>query len=241
MNKKIRLFQIRKDPEMIVAEQQTFIERCKIEPEQLFSTNVVTDPLSVSLLDGMNAVFIGGAGAFSVTKDYSWTRDLIELVNKIYDRNIPLMGCCWGHQFIARALGGTVIHDSARHEMGRIYVDLTPAGEADPLFGGLDKIFPANAGHHDRVSILPDCAVALGHTEMSPNQVIKIKDKPIYGTQFHSELDAKTMKSRFFKYRDWYPELTDDAHFNDMVSNLTDTPETDDLLAKFLNLYVKKA
>ena len=106
---KVRLLQVRKLPAIRDEEQQSFIDRCGLAPHQLLVTDVLTQPLSPDVLDGVDAVLIGGAGAYSVTQTYDWTPDLIALVQTIRDRSIPLFGSCWGHQFIARALGGTVI------------------------------------------------------------------------------------------------------------------------------------
>ena len=78
---RIRLIQIRLKPDVELEEQQTFIKRCKIRPDQLLPTNALKDILDERVLDDVDAVMIGGAGAYSVTRTYSWTRDLERLIH----------------------------------------------------------------------------------------------------------------------------------------------------------------
>jgi GMP synthase (glutamine-hydrolysing) len=182
----------------------------------------------------MDAVMIGGAGAYSVTHTYGWTQDLIDLVVEIRDRKIPLFGSCWGHQFIARALGGTVIHDPERAEIGCLPVELTGAGLDDPLFNGFPREFLANMGHHDRVETLPNTAVELASSPVCEFQAFRIEGSPIYGTQFHSELNAETERTRLYAYRRHYPGLHDDDDFAAVIATLRETTEVDRLLQLFL-------
>lgn len=59
-------------------------------------------------LDGFDAVFIGGS-KFSSIDDDQWILDLIELIVDAHERDLALLGVCFGHQIIARALGGEVV------------------------------------------------------------------------------------------------------------------------------------
>lgn len=234
---RVRLIQVRERPAVIREEQETFLERCALRPDQFAVTNALTDPLGDDLLDGVDAVMIGGAGAYSVTHTYPWTAPLVGLVHACYDRRFPLFGSCWGHQFIARALGGTVIEDRARSEMGTHAVELTEAGRADPLFRGFPPRFPAQMGHQDRVSVLPPEAVELARNATAPFQAFRIAGRPIYGTQFHSELDAERVRQRLVAYRTYYTEAQADPSFEATLATLRDAPEVDGLLAAFLRRF----
>ncbi|MDX1439037.1 MAG: type 1 glutamine amidotransferase, partial [Rubricoccaceae bacterium] len=154
-----------------------------------------------------------------------------------HDRRLPLFGSCWGHQFIARAFGGTVIHDSESAEMGTHEVMLTDEGQADPLFEAFPRKFWAQMGHQDRVSILPEGAVELATNDVAPYQAFRFADAPIYGTQFHSELDEAGERARLFAYRAYYPEMQQDTLFRETLESLRPTPDVDDLLFHFLEIY----
>lgn len=235
---KVRLIQARSEADMELQEQECFIERCEISPDQLESVNVVRDTLSVELLDDVDAVMIGGAGEFSAHKEYTWMPALLDIVTECFHRRLPLFGSCWGHQVIARALGGTVIHDKSRAEMGCGTVTLTAAGVADPLFAECPPSFVANMGHHDRVDSLPPGAIELATSETQGNQAFRMVGTPIYGTQFHSELDAKRERERLLAYRQFYlATVPDERDFWKIVDSLQDTTDVDRLLNHFLRTF----
>ena len=234
---RVRLIQIRDREAVRREEQDSFRARTGLARHQLAVTSALTDALTPSLLDDVDAVMIGGAGAYSVTETFGWTQALVDLCLACGDREVPLFGSCWGHQFVARAFGGTVINDSERSEMGTVDVDLTDAGRRDPLFATLPDRFATQMGHHDRVSVLPPHAVELAMTHVAPHQAFRIGDLPIYGTQFHSELDEATERGRLITYRPYYPEMADDAVFQATLDALRPSPDADDLLRRFLLLY----
>lgn len=235
---RVRLIQVRERPAVVHEEQETFLERCALRRDQLVVTNALSDPIDDALLDGVDAVLIGGAGAYSVTHTYAWTASLVGLVRTCYDRRLPLFGSCWGHQFVARALGGTVVKDLTRSEMGTHPVELTEAGRADPLFRDFPARFPAQMGHQDRVSVLPPETVELARSAVAPFQAFRVADRPIYGTQFHSELSVERVRQRLIAYRAYYTEvLQDEAAFDATLAAFRDTPEVDGLLAAFLRRF----
>ncbi|WP_420454014.1 type 1 glutamine amidotransferase [Rubrivirga sp.] len=234
---RIRLVQIRTDPAVLAEERSSFRARAGVPAGAFRVTNALTDTLSPALLDGVDAVMIGGAGAYSVTQTYGWTQDLADLCLACADRELPLFGSCWGHQFVARAFGGEVVHDPGRAEMGTHPVRLTDAGRRDPLFSTLPARFDTQMGHQDRVARLPAGAVELATNDRAPYQAFRLDGLPIYGTQFHTELDAETELQRLLAYRDHYPEMADPERFDAVVAGLRPSPDADDLLRRFLLLY----
>ena len=235
---RVRLIQIRERADVLAEERVSFATRCGLAAEQIEPANALHEPLDASTLDGMDALFIGGAGAYSVTRTYAWTEALVAVCHAAADRQVPTFGACWGHQFVARAFGGTVVHDASRAEMGTHTVVLTDAGRADALLAETPDAFDAQMGHHDRVSILPPGGVELARNPMAPNQAFRLGDAPIYGAQFHPELDVDASRARLVAYRDHYPESGDDAAFAAMLATLRPTPHADVLLRRFLDLYV---
>lgn len=231
---RILLIQARGTSDIELQEQDCFLERCRINPTQLRPVSVLRDRLDERLLADADAMMIGGAGEFSAVEDYPWTSDLLDLIRTAYETRFPTFGSCWGHQLIARALGGEVVHDSDLAELGCHPVSLTEAGRHDRLFGAFPQRFLANMGHHDRVVVLPETAVELAESETQPYQAFRMDGRPMYGTQFHSELDARRERQRLFKYRAYYPELAADETFQAVLANLAETSEVDHLLHDFL-------
>ena len=231
---RIVLIQARSTSDIELQEQECFLERCRVNPTQLHAASVLRDRLDEELLAGFDVLMIGGAGEYSAAEDYPWMSDLLDLIRYAHDTRFPTFGSCWGHQLIARALGGEVAHDSDLAELGCHPVSLTEAGRQDRLFGAFPHRFLANMGHHDRVLVLPEDAVELAESDTQPFQAFRVDGRPMYGTQFHSELDARRERQRLYKYREHYPEIAADESFQTVLDNLAETSEVDHLLHDFL-------
>lgn len=238
---RVLLIQARSAPRMVEQEQVCFSERCRMPRNQFRIVNVAQGDIpTVDHLTHIDAVIIGGAGAYSATDDYDWTPPLLDFVRRIVDRELPLFGSCWGHQVIARALGGRVVYDPEHSELGCGAVELTDAGLADPLFRRFPRHFRANMGHHDRVVELPSRAIELAENEL-PYQAFRLEGLPVYGTQFHSELDAKRERERILVYRKHYRDaLPDEETVQYVLDDLADTTEVDHLLYDFLTTFVAR-
>jgi GMP synthase (glutamine-hydrolysing) len=179
---------------------------------------------------------------YSATEDYPWMENALALIREAAGRSLPTFGSCWGHQMIARALGGTVVHDPGRAEFGCREVVLTDAGRRDRLFRDFPARFLANMGHHDRVTALPEGGIELADNDVQPFEAFRIAGKPIYGTQFHSELDARRERERLHRYRGHYSDtIPDEAAFQAILDNLAETSEVDHLLHDFLLKFVVNA
>lgn len=236
---RVLLIQARNTPEMEQQEQHCFVERCRITRSQFVPVNVVRAPVFPALLDHVEAMMIGGAGEYSAHHDYPWMPALLDLCRAAHDRDVPTFGSCWGHQVLARAFGGAVIYDDDRSEFGCGFMELTKAGQEDPLLRAYPRRFRANMGHHDRVSVLPPDAVELAFNASQHNQAFRIDGKPIYGTQFHSELDARRERERLDAYRELYrKELGGDDAYERVLASLADTTDADHLMYDFLATYV---
>ena len=232
---RVLLLQVRSHPEAERQEQLCFLDRLAISPENLVCRNLVPAPaLAWRDVAGADAVIIGGAGSHSVTREYPFTGPLAEIVRRLVDEGRPLFGSCWGHQFVAWALGGRVEHAPERGEVGTFEVELTAAGAADPLFATFPRRFTAQLGHHDTVVELPPEAEELAFTGLCRNQALRIPGRPVYGTQFHSEMNVGHMRERLMMYRDAYLPVADAEAEIDRI--LTPSPHADTILGRFLAL-----
>ncbi len=230
---RILLLQIRDEPEVERQEQECFVHFSGLAPEQFDFRNLVERPdLEPRDVEAFDAVVIGGAGAHSVTQEYPFTAPLTTAVEHMVARRQPLFGSCWGHQFIAKALGGTVVTDLDRKELGTYEIELSDAGEADPWLAGLPRRFGVQLGHHDRVVRLPRGAVELAASALCPNQAFRLAEAPVYGAQFHVELDRERMLDRASVYREEY--LADHGAMESLEQALHPSPESATLLRRFL-------
>ncbi len=230
------LLQVREDGLPLRQEQGCFIERCRVARRQFRFINLVDEPevLWRDVADA-HAVIIGGAGAYSVTENHPFTEPLRQVLLELIHRDRPVFGSCWGHQFMAVAGGGTVIEDPDRTEIGTLPIRLTRKGRADPLFDGLPDGFHVQFGHKDRVSSLGPGWVDLAVSDLCPNQAIRLAGKPVYGTQFHSEMNEERLRERLDVYVDSY--VPDRESFLEIIRRLRPTLEADAIMRRFLELY----
>ena len=180
-NMRVFLFQVRADNVAAKHERECILETGGIDRSQLGFVNLAMHPqCSAELCRDADVVLIGGSASHSVVNDDPFTEDLISTVNAIVERRQPLFGSCWGHQFIARALGGKVVTDPERGEVGVVDVQSTPEAGDDPLFTGMPDRYPVLMGHHDRVDVLPDGCRELAFSSSCRNQAFCLEGYPVY-------------------------------------------------------------
>ena len=228
---KVFLFQVRADNVAAKHERECILETGGIHPGQLGFVNLATQPRCTSdLCREANVVLIGGSASHSVVHDDPFTEDLIATVKAIVDRRQPLFGSCWGHQFIARALGGEVLTDPEHGEVGVVEVDSTPDAAEDPLFKSMPERYSVLMGHHDRVDRLPEGCRELAFSSSCRNQAFCLEGYPVYGTQFHAELLPEQLVERLTMFRQYMP---DDEQFEQLKASMRPTPEAGHLLRRF--------
>jgi GMP synthase-like glutamine amidotransferase len=82
--------------------------------------------------------------------DEPWIMRLVDYIHQAYEtKKVALVGICFGHQIIARALGAQVERNAGAWEVSVDQVDLTPEGQK--VFG-VEKIVSSAAslrGNHE--------------------------------------------------------------------------------------------
>ena len=113
---------------------------------------------------------------------------LIALIRQVVDQNRVVLGICYGHQMVARALAGD--HACRRAEVpefGFKTVSLVP----NPLFAGIDVLTPVHS-HRDEVTDLPsDRFDVIASTDHCAVQAWQLRGHAVWGVQFHPELDER--------------------------------------------------
>ena len=188
---------------------------------------------SKSALKRADVVLLGGSGEYSVVRGGPWLSGALDTMADLYAEGCPTFASCWGFQAMAKALGGTVVTDRSRAEVGTAWVELTHEGEADPVFGPLGKRFRVPIGHEDVVTEIPEGARLLASSDLVENQAFVFAGKPIYATQFHPELNRADLVARLTKYTEYLP-LTGHNSIKEFEDNTPETPESESILPRFL-------
>ena len=105
---------------------------------------------------------------------------------EILSLGIPVLGLCFGYQFLAHHFGGKV-EASAHREYGSATVAKTADGRLDLLTQGLGDTSAVWMSHGDSVTELPPNSQLLLSSGGKP-AAFRMRDKPIWALQFHPEV-----------------------------------------------------
>ena len=131
-----------------------------------------------------DGVIISGSQV-SVYEDQEWIHELTDWVRTVHAGGIPILGICWGHQFLAQAFGGRIVAMDA-YELG--YESIRQVAESQ-LLGDIPTEFVAFETHSDRVYELPESATVLAENDVGIQAFALGRS---YGIQFHPEYDMET-------------------------------------------------
>ena len=110
---------------------------------------------------------------------------------------IPVLGICYGAQFISHTLGGMVEKADSR-EYGRAHLETINL--YNPLFKGFDRGSQVWMSHGDTITAIPDGFEVIGSTKDVKNAAFW-NQKDIWAVQFHPEvyhtLQGKTLLKNF--------------------------------------------
>ena len=149
-----------------VRELDTF---CEILPYNKFPKD---DP-------SVNGVILSGS-PYSVHDPEAFKVDLEQFVGRI-----PVLGICYGAQFISHTLGGKVEKADSR-EYGR--ANLQTVDVTNPLFKGFEPQSQVWMSHGDTITAIPEGFEVIGSTKDVKNAAFWCGDKRTWAVQFHPEV-----------------------------------------------------
>lgn len=130
---------------------------------------------------------------FSVYDEKAFKADL----SKIRGR-LPILGICYGAQFIAYTNGGTV-EPAASREYGRAI--LTKIDHSTPLFNDIEPGTTVWMSHGDTITSIPSDFSVIASTDKVKVAAYHINNEPTWGVQFHPEVyhtaDGKKLLRNF--------------------------------------------
>ncbi|MDH5381289.1 MAG: glutamine-hydrolyzing GMP synthase [Cyclobacteriaceae bacterium] len=127
--------------------------------------------------------------------------------------NLPVLGVCYGAQLIAKKYGGNVLPSKIR-EFGR--ANLHKIDQHNALMKEIELDSQVWMSHGDTISFLPDTFEVITSTESVEVAGYKMKDKPVFGIQFHPEVthttQGKDLLRNFVVHiskctQDWTPDI----------------------------------
>lgn len=144
---------------------------CQIEPP-----NIVLE--AVKTLNPEGIILSGGPS--SIYENNSPRVD-----EAIFKLNIPVLGICYGMQFMVDALGGTV-RKAKKREFGFAKLEVS---KQQGLFKGVHKQTKCWMSHGDSITKLPRGFKTSASTENTKIAATVYEQKKLYGLQFHPEVE----------------------------------------------------
>ncbi len=176
-----------------------------------------------SNLDDYKAIILSGS-PMSVRSESAFHIDLKEVRGKK-----PLLGVCYGAQYLAHFHGGEVGASSTR-EYGRANLSYVKAGET--FLEGISTGSQVWMSHSDTIKKLPTNGELLASTNDVQNAAYKINGEDTYAIQFHPEVyhstDGKQLLENFLiKIANVNPDWTPNAFVEETVEALQEKVGSD--------------
>lgn len=128
--------------------------------------------------EGIMGVVLSGS-PFSVYDESAFKADLSNIRGKY-----PVLGICYGAQFISHTSGGKV-EPAGTREYGRANLSVV---ENDPLLSKISKGAQVWMSHGDTITAIPDNFSIIASTDQVRVAAYKVNDEKTWGVQFHPEV-----------------------------------------------------
>lgn len=184
----------------------------------------------------VSGIVLTGSPAMITEHPYWSELTALWLVGAI-ERQIPILGICYGHQLLAYALGGKVGNNQNGLEFGTIDIFLNKKARDDPLFSGFQSPIRVHFTHAQSVLNLPDNAILLGSSDKEINQAFVVGDFA-WGVQFHPEYDSMILREYIKHYKQLLvKEKKDPDH---LIEKCADTPYGHEILSRFAKIVIER-
>ena len=141
-------------------------------------------------LDDFSHLVLSGSEA-SILEREEWVEREIELTQEAIRREMPILGSCYGHQFLALALVGPgYVRRCAEPEVGWTKVHVV---QDNDLLGERGE-FHVFSSHFDEVVNLGEEFRILASTRKCKIHAFQFKDLPVWGIQAHPEMDISASR-----------------------------------------------
>ena len=170
----------------------------------------------------VRGVILSGS-PYSVRDEHAPDPDLSDIKGRL-----PLLGVCYGAQYLAHAFGGEV-NPAPSREYGRAM--LTVGDAQDPLMHGLPRTTQVWMSHGDTITSVPASYRLIAGTEDVRVAAFRVEGERTWGIQFHPEVYHSTDGTQLLRNfvvgicgcaQTWTPESFVEATVRDLRAKLGD-------------------
>ncbi|CAI9832633.1 MAG: glutamine-hydrolyzing GMP synthase [Nitrosopumilus sp.] len=112
----------------------------------------------------------------------------------VFEAGVPVLGICYGHQLVVERFGGRVRR--ANREYGSSELEVV---DGAGLLGGIGGSVRAWMSHGDEAEEVPPGFEVIGRTGASAAAAIAMRERRVYGIQFHPEVAHTERGSRILE------------------------------------------
>ncbi|CAJ2513970.1 Uu.00g020890.m01.CDS01 [Anthostomella pinea] len=192
--------------------------------------DIVNDPAAYPDPETIDAVLITGSKYNAFEMD-EWIVRLVQYTKRCLEGGrVRVVGVCFGHQIVGRALGAEVGRNTRGWELSVVDHELTEEGKK--LFG-MDKL-SIHQMHRDAVLTFPPGVARLAQTDICPNQAMYVPRRMIT-VQGHPEF-TEDMVREILEMRKYGGIIGDDIFQDGMrrVANKQDGVAVAKVFLKFM-------
>jgi len=165
----------------------------------------------------------------SASQGSEWDEKIISVINSFLQAGKPILGICYGHQMVARAIAGNhVCLRSSKPEFGwkkmkitnnRIFENVT-----QPIF---------IESRYDEVFILDERFEIIASNEQLQIQAFQLKNMPVWGVQFHPEMLLEDGNKMVERHLCQYPD--DRKYYSNEMKDENQIKANLNIFRNFLN------
>lgn len=139
-----------------------------------------------------------------------------KIPEKVFSLGVPVLGICYGMQYMAHIKGGTVENIQTQREYGPI--DITH--EKTSLFENVSSPTRVWASHGDSVTKLPKGFSAFAMSETGTIEAMMNEHEKLYAVQFHPEVHDTVEGKKMFENFIHIVGLEKDWNANEMIAEI---------------------
>ena len=144
---------------------------CQIEPPSVKVDTVKTlNPEGIILSGGPSSIY---------------EKNSPKVATEIFELGIPVLGICYGMQYMVDVLGG-IVQQAKKREYGFAELNILNSNE---IFKDVDSSIQCWMSHGDSIRKQPAGFSVLAATDNTPIAAIVHTEKKLYGLQFHPEVE----------------------------------------------------
>jgi len=190
----------------------------------------VREPVPLPSPDRIAAVVITGSHAM-VTEQAPWMVRLTDWLDDVitHPAALPVLGICFGHQLLAKLLGGEVGDHPQGMEVGTVALRMASEAARDPLFAGLCEQPWGQMVHQQSVLVAPPEVSVLASNGHDACQAFRYRQR-VWGCQFHPEFNADITRAYLQALRG---RSISDQRAADAMSEVRECPGANEVLSRF--------